>query len=70
VETPGHRYRVLWPDNYSRLPTHMSTTAKVLSSPTAMKRLKAAVSGRLVYVVPGAVGDEEVSMSWFEALSV
>ncbi|GAX77423.1 hypothetical protein CEUSTIGMA_g4868.t1 [Chlamydomonas eustigma] len=62
VETPSHRYRALWPENCSRLPTHMSTTAKVLSSPTAMKRLKAAVSGRLAYVVPGAVGDEEVDL--------
>ena len=37
-------------------------TLQILSSPTAMKRLRGAVSGRLAYVVPGTVGDEEVDL--------
>ncbi|KAG1656325.1 hypothetical protein FOA52_006656 [Chlamydomonas sp. UWO 241] len=62
VDSPSSRYRVVWPANHARLPSHMGTTAKILSSPATMKRLRSAVSGRLAYMVPGLVGDEEVDL--------
>lgn len=62
MDHPSSRYRVIWPENHARLPLHMSTTAKILSSPATMKRLRSAVAGRLAYVLPGIVGDEEVDL--------
>lgn len=37
-----------------------TTLSQILSSPAAMKRLRGAVSGRMAYILPGMVGDEEV----------
>ncbi|EFJ52332.1 hypothetical protein VOLCADRAFT_102998 [Volvox carteri f. nagariensis] len=63
VRDPASRYRIVVPENYVRLPGHMSVTAKLLSSPRALKRIAAAVHGRLAYIVPGNVHDEEVELS-------
>ncbi len=62
MDTPSSRYRMIWPQNHTRLPSHMSITSKILSSPATMKRLASAVAGRLAYVLPGIVGDEEVDL--------
>lgn len=63
IERPSARYRLIWPENHARLPSHLSLSAKLLGSPSAMKRIKAAVAGRLAYVVPGSVvSDEEVDL--------
>ena len=51
------------PENHARLPGHMSVTAKLLASPRALKRIAAAVHGRLSYIVPGNVHDEEVELA-------
>ncbi|GLI64066.1 hypothetical protein VaNZ11_007230 [Volvox africanus] len=63
VRDPTSRYRIVVPENYSRLPGHMSVTAKLLASPRALKRITAAVHGRLAYIVPGNVHDEEVELA-------
>ncbi|GFR40108.1 hypothetical protein Agub_g662, partial [Astrephomene gubernaculifera] len=63
VSDPTSRYRIVVPENYTRLPGHMSVTAKLLASPRALKRISAAVNGRLSYIVPGNVHDEEVELS-------
>ncbi|KXZ47062.1 hypothetical protein GPECTOR_38g299 [Gonium pectorale] len=63
VSDPTSRYRIVVPENYSRLPGHMSVTAKLLASPRALKRISAAVHGRLAYIVPGNVHDEEVELA-------
>lgn len=55
--------RIVVPENHARLPGHMSVTAKLLASPRALKRISAAVQGRLSYIVPGNVGDEEVELA-------
>lgn len=63
VGDPSSRYRLVWPENHGRLPAHMSTAAQLLASPRALKRLRAAVQGRMGYIVPGVVGDEEVDLA-------
>ncbi|GLC34485.1 hypothetical protein PLESTB_001256000 [Pleodorina starrii] len=63
VSDPTSRYRIVVPENHARLPGHMSVTAKLLASPRALKRIAAAVHGRLSYIVPGNVHDEEVELS-------
>lgn len=63
IADPASRYRMVWPENYGRLPPHMSTTAQLLASPRALKRLQAAVAGRMGYLVPGVVGDEDIDLA-------
>ncbi|KAG2448854.1 hypothetical protein HYH02_006205 [Chlamydomonas schloesseri] len=63
VSDPTSRYRIVVPENHARLPGHMSVTAKLLASPRALKRIAAAVHGRLAYIVPGNVHDEEVELA-------
>lgn len=63
VADPASRYRIVFPENHARLPAHLSTAAKLLASPRALKRLRASVAGRMGYVVPGVVGDEEVDLA-------
>ncbi|KAL6746704.1 hypothetical protein V8C86DRAFT_1820156 [Haematococcus lacustris] len=63
VSQPASRYRIIYPENHNRLPVHMSTTAMLLTSPRALKRLRSAVSGRPGYIVPGCVSDEEVDLA-------
>lgn len=63
VTDPASRYRIIYPENHQRLPRHMSTAAKLLASPKALKRLRAVVSGRLAYMVPGTVSDEDVDLA-------
>ncbi|KAG2501161.1 hypothetical protein HYH03_000976 [Edaphochlamys debaryana] len=63
VADPTSRYRIVVPENYARLPGHMTVTAKLMASPRALKRIAAAVHGRLAYIVPGNVQDEEVELA-------
>ncbi|KAG2432871.1 hypothetical protein HXX76_008603 [Chlamydomonas incerta] len=63
VSDPTSRYRIVVPENHARLPGHMTVTAKLLASPRALKRIAAAVHGRLSYIVPGNVHDEEVELA-------
>jgi len=63
VQKPTSRYRIVCPENHERLPGHMSTAAKLLASPKALSRVRAAVNGRMGYIVPGVVNDEEVDLA-------
>ena len=49
------------PENCSRLPAHMSLTAKLLASPRALTRIQLYCKNRPGYIVPGTLGGEEVS---------
>lgn len=55
--------RIIHPENTSRLPPHMSLTAKLLSSPRALQRIINFIHGRPAYIVPGIVGDEDITLS-------
>jgi len=50
------------PENCSRLPGHMSLTAKLLASPRALTRIQLYCKNRPGYIVPGTLGGEEVSL--------
>lgn len=63
VSDPAARFRVLYPENGSRLPERLPLTAKLLSSPRAMERLKLIVHGRPAFIVPGVVGDNEIDLA-------
>ena len=54
MEDPRSRVRILYPENAARLPERLPLTAKLLASPRAMARLRAAVHGRPAFLVPGA----------------
>lgn len=52
VSRPESRYRVVYPENGPRMPSRMSLTAKLLSSPRAMRRLSIACKDRPAVIVP------------------
>lgn len=52
VSRPESRYRVVYPENGPRVPSRMSLTAKLLSSPRAMRRLSIACKERPAVIVP------------------
>jgi len=63
IENPGSRYRIVVPENAPILPGHMSLTAKLIFSPKALARIKYFVGDRPAYIVPGALGKEDVDLS-------
>ena len=60
VERLQVRCRMVVPENYARLPAHMSLTAKLLASPRALTRIQLYCKNRPGYIVPGVLGGEEV----------
>lgn len=52
VSRPESRYRVVYPENSPRMPSRLSLTAKLLSSPRAMRRLSIACKDRLAVIIP------------------
>lgn len=60
VERLQVRCRSVVPENYARLPAHMSLTAKLLASPRALTRIQLYCKNRPGYIVPGVLGGEEV----------
>ncbi|KAK9811483.1 hypothetical protein WJX72_004683 [[Myrmecia] bisecta] len=63
VADAATRYRVIVPENLTRLPHTLSLTAKLLASPRALKRIQLFMRGKLGYIVPGKMGDEEVDLA-------
>ena len=51
------------PENFTRLPARLPLTAKLLSSPRALARIRACMRGRPAFIVPGAAGDAEVELA-------
>lgn len=54
--------RIVHPENSGRLPSKMSLTAKLLSSPRALHRIRNFIHGKKTFLIPGIVGDEEISL--------
>ena len=63
VKKAGRRYRIIYPENFSKLPGHTSLTNCLLCSPKAMRRIEMFMQGRQAYIVPGTVGPEEIDLS-------
>lgn len=60
VDRVAVRCRMVVPENFSRLPPHMSLASKLLSSPRALARIQLYCKNRPGYIVPGVLGGEEV----------
>lgn len=56
------RCRTVVPENFGRLPAHMSLTSKLLASPRALARIQLYCRNRPGYIVPGVLGGEEVGL--------
>lgn len=54
------RCRMVVPENFNRLPAHMSLASKLLASPRALARIQLFCKNRPGYIVPGVLGGEEV----------
>lgn len=56
------RCRTVVPENFNRLPAHMSLASKLLASPRALARIQLYCRNRPGYIVPGVLGGEEVML--------
>eukprot|EP00899_Mesostigma_viride_P008752 jgi/Mesvir1/17879/Mv12955-RA.1 len=63
IENIHLRYRIVYPENYKRLPYHLSLTQMLLCSPKAMARIQACVEGFPAYIVPHMVGTDDMYLS-------
>ena len=63
VKKAGRRYRIIYPENFNKLPGHTSLTNCLLCSPKAMRRIEMFMQGRPAYIVPGTVGVEEMDLA-------
>lgn len=57
------RFRIVHPENFTRLPARLPLTSKLIASPRALARVRACMRGRPAFIVPGAVGDPEVALA-------
>lgn len=55
--------RIIYPENHERLPQHLSITARLLASPHALNRIRTAVQGRLAFLVPGVVQEQDMDLA-------
>ena len=58
-----HRVQFVVPENLDRFPNHFSLAQMLLYSPRCVKRLKSMVKGKQAYIVPGAVGSDDIKLS-------
>jgi len=63
VKKAGRRYRIIYPENFNKLPGHTSLTNCLLCSPKAMRRIEMFMQGRPAYIVPGTVGVEDMDLA-------
>jgi len=63
VQNAASRFRFICPENYNRLPSQLSLAAQLLYSPRALKRIITFIGNRPAYIVPNAVGADDVRVS-------
>ena len=59
VEEPQKRYKIVLPENTTRLPEKMSLASYLLHSPKALRKIVNYCRGKYAYIVPSVVGPEE-----------
>ena len=57
------RYRIVYPENYDRLPFGLSLASLLLYSPRCLKRIRNFCRGKEAYIVPSVVGPEDKLLS-------
>lgn len=63
VDNPASRFRFICPENYNRLPSQLSLATQLLYSPRALKRIKTFIGNRPAYIMPNAVGADDIRVS-------
>ncbi|CAJ1990483.1 hypothetical protein conserved [Leishmania donovani] len=63
VSNVASRLTFVVPENVRRLPAGMSLTRMVLLSPRLLKLLSALCTGKPAYILPGVVGEEELTLA-------
>eukprot|EP01047_Picozoa_sp_COSAG01_P039820 COSAG01_NODE_3312_length_6277_cov_34.667368_1_plen_825_part_00 len=63
VAEPGSRYRIVYPENYDRLPYGMSLASLLYYSPRCLKRIRNFCRGKEAYIVPSVVGPEDKQLA-------
>jgi len=63
VENTAARFRFICPENYNRLPATFSLATLLLYSPRALKRILTFIGHRPAYIVPDAVGADDIRVS-------
>jgi hypothetical protein len=63
VADASSRYRLVYPENYDRLPFGMSLASMLLYSPRCLKRIRNFCRGKEAYLVPSVVGPEDKLLS-------
>ena len=63
IEKPENRFHVVVPENYVKFKETMSLTQTLVYSPKAIKRIKALISERQAYIVPGMSTQEDIKLS-------
>ncbi|KAJ1550199.1 hypothetical protein HK096_008208 [Nowakowskiella sp. JEL0078] len=57
------RFKLVIPENAKLFPPNSSLTAIILSSPKTIRFLKKKTRGRPCYIIPGIVGNHEITLS-------
>lgn len=63
VADASSRYRIVYPENFDRLPFGMSLASMLLYSPRCLKRIRNFCRGKEAYLVPSVVGPEDKLLS-------
>jgi len=63
IQNPERRIKIILPENLKVFPEHYSLTRMALYSPTLLKTVKRLVKGRPAYLVPGALGQEDIQLA-------
>lgn len=62
-ENTAPRLRFICPENYNRLPSTLSLATQLLYSPRALKRIMIFIGDRPAYIIPNAVGADDIRVS-------
>ena len=62
-ERPEDRFKVVFPENYDRFPSHFSLATVLAYSPRCLRRIKNFCKGKESYIVPGVVGPDDLKVA-------
>lgn len=62
-EHPNERFKIVFPENYDRFPSHLSLMTVLYYSPRCMARISNFCKGKDAYIIPGVVGPDDVKVA-------
>ncbi|EKX36818.1 hypothetical protein GUITHDRAFT_116984 [Guillardia theta CCMP2712] len=63
TESADDRFKIVFPENYDRFPSHFSISSILLYSPRCLKRIINFAKGKDAYIIPGVVGPEDLKLA-------